>query len=77
MGTLQVKLLSAQLATMQELQEQNQKHASENDELRSQLQEKQGEIEALRVRPVCNPQTNSSPHTTPFCTSLECQRTPF
>lgn len=51
MGTLQVKLLSAQLATMQELQEQNQKHASENDELRSQLQEKQGEIEALRVRP--------------------------
>eukprot|EP00892_Ulva_mutabilis_P010863 jgi/Ulvmu1/8149/UM040_0046.1 len=44
----QVKALSAQLAAMQGLQAENQKQATENDELRNQLLEKQGEIEALR-----------------------------
>lgn len=43
-------MLSAQLAAMQDLQAENQKQASENDQLRNQLLEKQGEIEALRVR---------------------------
>lgn len=50
MSALQVKVLSAQLAAMQGLQAENQKQATENDELRNLLLEKQGEIEALRVR---------------------------